>query len=221
MINKTSSKCRWWKPLPGIRVLCPLNSLLAVIFNSVLNICSYCTSPSLHSCCPDDNECESEPCGHGRGLCINLEGSYKCHCRQGYKHMVQHGRLKCIGKLDWSIPMFKCFILWVIRFCIGTNVSVADVNECSKQDICGLGGQCVNLPGSYKCECHSGFRSKSHRHPACEGIKTLIIITLWVLVNRLSSNKYFYVCITVICSNFSNLLPCQWNIGICLGMCLG
>uniref|UniRef100_A0AAQ5XIT2 Latent transforming growth factor beta binding protein 3 n=1 Tax=Amphiprion ocellaris TaxID=80972 RepID=A0AAQ5XIT2_AMPOC len=45
-----------------------------------------------------------------------------------------------------------------------------DVNECSKQDICGVGGQCVNLPGSYKCECHPGFRSKSHRHPACEDI---------------------------------------------------
>uniref|UniRef100_A0A8C4DE92 Latent transforming growth factor beta binding protein 3 n=1 Tax=Dicentrarchus labrax TaxID=13489 RepID=A0A8C4DE92_DICLA len=91
--------------------------------------------------CEDNNECESEPCGHGRGHCINIEGGYKCHCRQGYKHMVQHGRLKCI-----------------------------DVNECSKQDICGVGGQCVNLPGSYTCKCHSGFRSKSPRHPACEDI---------------------------------------------------
>ncbi|XP_047463087.1 latent-transforming growth factor beta-binding protein 3 isoform X1 [Mugil cephalus] len=91
--------------------------------------------------CEDDNECESEPCGHGRGHCVNMEGSYKCLCRQGYKHMVQHGRLKCI-----------------------------DVNECVKQDICGVGGQCVNLPGSYKCECHSGFRSKSHRQPGCEDI---------------------------------------------------
>ncbi|XP_060910700.1 latent-transforming growth factor beta-binding protein 3 isoform X6 [Labrus mixtus] len=90
---------------------------------------------------PDNNECESEPCGHGRGHCINTDGGYKCHCRQGYKHMVQHGRLKCV-----------------------------DVNECSKPDICGLGGQCLNLPGSYKCECHSGFKSKSHRHPACEDI---------------------------------------------------
>lgn len=46
---------------------------------------------------------------------------------------------------------------------------LADVNECSKQDICGVGGQCVNLPGSYKCECHSGFRNKSPRQPVCEG----------------------------------------------------
>uniref|UniRef100_A0AAX7W4U0 Latent transforming growth factor beta binding protein 3 n=1 Tax=Astatotilapia calliptera TaxID=8154 RepID=A0AAX7W4U0_ASTCA len=91
--------------------------------------------------CEDDNECESEPCGHGRGYCVNTEGAYKCICRPGYKHMVQHGRLKCV-----------------------------DVDECFNQDICGIGGRCVNLPGSYKCECHSGFRSKSHRSPACEDI---------------------------------------------------
>uniref|UniRef100_A0A7N8XQY2 Latent transforming growth factor beta binding protein 3 n=1 Tax=Mastacembelus armatus TaxID=205130 RepID=A0A7N8XQY2_9TELE len=103
---------------------------LSVMFNIVSVVC-------IHY----DNECESDPCGHGRGLCINTEGGYKCVCRQGYKHMVQHGRLKCV-----------------------------DVNECIKQDVCGIGGQCVNLPGSYKCECHSGFRSKSHRHPACEDI---------------------------------------------------
>ncbi|XP_008331518.1 latent-transforming growth factor beta-binding protein 3 isoform X3 [Cynoglossus semilaevis] len=91
--------------------------------------------------CEDDNECVSEPCGHGKGQCINNEGSYKCLCSQGYKHMVQHGRLKCV-----------------------------DVNECSKQDICGVGGKCINLSGSHTCECHPGFRSKSPRNPVCEDI---------------------------------------------------
>ncbi|KAM9728535.1 latent-transforming growth factor beta-binding protein 3 isoform 2-T2 [Menidia menidia] len=91
--------------------------------------------------CEDDNECETEPCGHGRGRCVNTEGAYKCLCRPGYKHMVQHGRLKCV-----------------------------DMDECLEPDICGLGGICRNLPGSYKCDCHSGLRSKSHRHPACEDI---------------------------------------------------
>nr|XP_040038216.1 latent-transforming growth factor beta-binding protein 3 isoform X2 [Gasterosteus aculeatus aculeatus] len=91
--------------------------------------------------CEDNNECDSDPCGHGRGQCVNIEGGYKCICRPGYKHTVQYDRVKCL-----------------------------DVDECSKPDICGAGGQCVNLPGSYKCECHSGFRSKSHRHLACEDI---------------------------------------------------
>lgn len=67
-----------------------------------------------------------------------------------------------------------------MRSCTGWILPVfADVDECSKPDICGAGGQCVNLPGSYKCECHSGFRSKSHRHLACEGTKTLFMVTEW------------------------------------------
>lgn len=66
-----------------------------------------------------------------------------------------------------------------------TFFCVADTDECFNQDICGIGGHCVNLPGSYKCECHSGFRSKSHRHPACEGTKTRIIVTLCILERRI------------------------------------
>lgn len=55
-------------------------------------------------------------------------------------------------------------------------LSRADLNECSKQDICGVGGQCINLAGSYKCECHSGFRIKSHRHPICEGTDSQTVV---------------------------------------------
>ncbi len=79
--------------------------------------------------------------------------------------------------------MLKCFFFYKLSdpALALSFLLFADVNECSKQDICGVGGQCVNLPGSYKCECHSGFRSKSHRHPACEGTKTLIIMKLWII----------------------------------------
>lgn len=69
---------------------------------------------------------------------------------------------------------------WLYLFCW------ADVNECSNQDICGFGGQCFNLLGSYRCECHSGFRSKSHRHAVCEGTDTLVAVTLWTSPQRLS-----------------------------------
>lgn len=72
------------------------------------------------SCCPDNNECETEPCGHGRGICVNIEGGYKCYCRQGYKHMVQHGRLKCIGKLG----QFRVSFCKVIKRCIGSVLAV-------------------------------------------------------------------------------------------------
>ncbi|KAL4593461.1 latent-transforming growth factor beta-binding protein 3 isoform X3 [Arapaima gigas] len=89
----------------------------------------------------NENECESDPCGPGRGSCINTMGSYRCRCLHGYKLLVHHGKLKCI-----------------------------DVNECYKPHTCGEGGQCINLPGSYKCECFKGYRSKSPRQPICEDI---------------------------------------------------
>ncbi|XP_051972961.1 latent-transforming growth factor beta-binding protein 3-like isoform X2 [Xyrauchen texanus] len=77
----------------------------------------------------------------GRGTCINIVGSYRCNCHSGYKLAVPHGKRRCI-----------------------------DINECSKPDICGVGGQCTNLHGSYKCDCLPGFRSKSRRQPICEDI---------------------------------------------------
>uniref|UniRef100_A0A671KYG6 Latent-transforming growth factor beta-binding protein 3-like n=1 Tax=Sinocyclocheilus anshuiensis TaxID=1608454 RepID=A0A671KYG6_9TELE len=77
----------------------------------------------------------------GRGTCINTVGSYRCNCHNGYKPVVHHGKRRCI-----------------------------DVNECSKPDICGVGGHCTNLHGSYKCECLPGFWSKSRRQPLCEDI---------------------------------------------------
>lgn len=80
--------------------LCCLSVIFTTVFITVVIV--------LLSCCPDDNECDSEPCGYGRGICVNIEGSYNCLCRQGYKHMVQHGRLKCVGKLGWVVSMLKC-----------------------------------------------------------------------------------------------------------------
>ncbi|KAI7812482.1 latent-transforming growth factor beta-binding protein 3 isoform X1 [Triplophysa rosa] len=77
----------------------------------------------------------------GRGICINTVGSYRCNCYNGFKLVVQNGKRRCI-----------------------------DINECSKPDICGIGGQCINLHGSYKCECLPGFKSKSRRQPSCEDI---------------------------------------------------
>lgn len=76
------------------------------------------------------------------------------------------------------------------------------MNECSKSAICGVGGQCVNLPGSYKCECHSGFRSKSQRHPACEGTNTLIC----------------YDIVDVSARAFPTLCVCDRNMLACLGL---
>lgn len=47
---------------------------------------------------PDVNECEAEPCGTGRGICMNTGGSYNCHCNRGYRLHVGAGGRSCVGE---------------------------------------------------------------------------------------------------------------------------
>ena len=37
---------------------------------------------------------------------------------------------------------------------------LADINECSKNP-CKNGAKCVNLKGSYRCDCKSGYTGKN------------------------------------------------------------
>lgn len=53
---------------------------------------------------PDVNECESEPCGPGRGICMNTGGSYNCHCNRGYRLHVGAGGRSCVGKRSLRLP---------------------------------------------------------------------------------------------------------------------
>ncbi|CAB1412373.1 unnamed protein product [Pleuronectes platessa] len=81
--------------------------------------------------CIDINECVANtgPCLPGH-TCINTEGSYTCR-----RNTVSCGRgyhLIQDGK--------RC----------------EDVDECRTGDVCGIHG-CVNLVGSYRCECRIGF----------------------------------------------------------------
>ena len=51
----------------------------------------------------------------------------------------------------------------------GCGYRCADIDECSESlGICG-GGDCTNLPGSYRCKCVGGLRSSRDRKN-CEGI---------------------------------------------------
>ncbi|XP_041270680.1 latent-transforming growth factor beta-binding protein 3-like, partial [Onychostruthus taczanowskii] len=102
-----------------------------------------CVTHLCHTCatCPDVNECEAEPCGAGRGVCMNTGGSYTCHCHRGFQLRLHKGLRTC-----------------------------ADIDECAKGDVCGDGGTCANVPGHYKCECHPGYRRKGSRPPLCEDI---------------------------------------------------
>lgn len=94
-------------------------------------------SKDLQGTCADIDECSlTPPCGPGFN-CINTAGSYMCHrkliCSRGH-HASPDGS-RCI-----------------------------DVDECeSGLHQCGEGQQCHNLPGSYRCECQTGYQYDSFR----------------------------------------------------------
>ena len=53
-----------------------------------------------------------------------------------------------------------------------------DVNECATNRMCP-NGRCVNMAGSYKCECNPGFRPSSNLQ-VCYG-KVLAFVSAQVL----------------------------------------
>jgi hypothetical protein len=47
-----------------------------------------------------------------------------------------------------------------------------DVNECNRNDACGAGALCQNVPGSYKCECPEGSVPDPDPQTKCVGVVT-------------------------------------------------
>ncbi|XP_076860926.1 fibulin-1-like [Brachyhypopomus gauderio] len=82
--------------------------------------------------CIDINECilEENPCQPGH-TCINTVGSYVCQ-----RLSVTCGRGYHLNK---------------------EGIRCLDVDECARRDAPCQGHTCVNVPGSFRCECRSGF----------------------------------------------------------------
>ena len=93
----------------------------------------------------DINECElhKHNCSLNKERCINLLGSFKCICKQGFT-----GNLCEVGKsIDNSYSTIQKIILLLH----------VDVDECEMfRHACPTSSFCVNTHGSYHCECPNG-----------------------------------------------------------------
>uniref|UniRef100_A0A674JPJ0 Fibrillin 2 n=1 Tax=Terrapene triunguis TaxID=2587831 RepID=A0A674JPJ0_9SAUR len=82
------------------------------------------------------------------GHCINTDGSFRCECPMGYN-------------LDYTGVHCQCLKFINLKYhlaCVPVLLSLYE-NECrTKPGICE-NGRCVNIIGSYRCECNEGFQS--------------------------------------------------------------
>jgi len=53
---------------------------------------------------------------------------------------------------------------------------MVDDNECLHPSH-GCQQMCINLPGTYTCQCHEGYRLNSDKH-ACDGMSSLLLCQL-------------------------------------------
>ncbi|XP_029995516.1 fibulin-2-like isoform X2 [Sphaeramia orbicularis] len=133
--------------------------------------------------CEDINECVqgSHNCGPTFD-CVNTEGSFRCNpkprCSVGFNVDAQGNCVdvdECTLALPCS-PGFNCIntvgsymcqrkIICSRGYHASTDGSrCIDVDECeSGLHRCGEGQLCHNLPGSYRCECQTGYQYDSFR----------------------------------------------------------
>lgn len=135
--------------------------------------------------CVDIDECAAleKPCGE-HAICENTVPGYECKCPQGYdgKPDPKDGcvptdvNILCSSNFDCTNNAEcienHCFCLDGFEP-IGS--SCVDIDECrTHAEACGPHAQCLNTPGSYRCDCEAGYVGSPPRMSCkqpCEDVK--------------------------------------------------
>ncbi|XP_044143744.1 vitamin K-dependent protein S-like isoform X1 [Bufo gargarizans] len=140
-------------------------------------------------CDEDINECEDPEKVKGgcSQRCVNIPGSYRCACEDGYyllpdKHTCsdrdecEFSPVICGGAQCRNTPgKYECECEAGYRFNTSSKVC-EDVDECA-DDICSQ--VCVNTPGSYKCYCEGRKKLKlADDKKSCERIPVCVPLNL-------------------------------------------
>ena len=130
--------------------------------------------------CENENECLRGNDCHLNARCFDNPGSYTCECLDGF---VGDGYVctdldECLDKNTCPAANSYCENRMGSYVCIcedgyyGDGNQCSNINECSKNNnLCkdnqGIPiGQCIDIPGSYKCECDPGYVATDDNH-AC------------------------------------------------------
>ncbi|XP_075053145.1 vitamin K-dependent protein S isoform X3 [Mixophyes fleayi] len=140
-------------------------------------------------CDEDINECEDtdRPAGGCSQKCVNIPGSYRCACDDGYylladKHTCNDrnecelspvicGGAQCVNTLG----KYECVCDAGYKFNTSSE-NCEDIDECAV-DSCSQ--VCVNVPGSYKCYCEGRKKLKlAQDKKSCEEIPVCVPLNL-------------------------------------------
>ncbi|XP_070541388.1 protein kinase C-binding protein NELL2-like isoform X2 [Ptychodera flava] len=166
--------------------------------------------------CIEQDECadQVDEC-HEHAQCINTVGSYKCQCFTGYEGNGFYCQAKCSkscknGGLCAAPDTCRCPAGYIGDQC------QTDIDECASGiDNCHSNSECINLPGSYYCQCKTGYHSDLLPHTGygatCQDIDECS-----------PKNKKGHTCHSdMTCVNEEGGYQCQCNdIDQCHGKCM-
>lgn len=92
--------------------------------------------------------------------CHNTAGSYTCSCNTGYT--LDSDGFTCDGTYIHST---RDDAIIFIR-----NINFVDVNECNSDADNACQQICTDIPGSYTCQCNSGYRLNADER-TCTGTR--------------------------------------------------
>ncbi|XP_071101363.1 uncharacterized protein [Haliotis cracherodii] len=154
--------------------------------------------------CDDIDECASTSLNKCTATCQNTIGSYTCSCSAGTK--LDNDGLTCVACDDnhWGVNCVNecgCAPLGTQTCNKTTGCSCksgftgdkcqSDINECSSV-VCPTNSDCINAPGSYYCDCHTGYQDSGNGR--CEDINECLSTTVSVCDHVCNNTIGSYLC---------------------------
>ncbi|XP_053372780.1 uncharacterized protein LOC123559692 [Mercenaria mercenaria] len=121
--------------------------------------------------CIDVNECDNNTLNlcSVKSSCVNIDGGYTCSCEAGFR--LENDQRTCTGcdeftfgvncanKCDCGVGASSCDSVTgcVCKDGWTGDKCDSDKDECQTNVCKAANEQCVNTPGSYECQCKSGY----------------------------------------------------------------